>query len=487
MAGVNAEKYPVMVAGAEGSGSLEVVAPFDRSPIGSVGVASGEDIERALATAHGLYRDKSAWLSGPERVAILNRAAEIMQARFEYLATEAAREGGKPLADSKVETARAIDGVRNCAELLRHEGGTEIPMGYNAASEGHLAFTRHEPIGVVVAVSAFNHPLNLIVHQVAPAVAAGCPAIVKPAGDTPLSCMRFVSILHEAGLPPEWCQACVTASNADAEKLVTDSRVGFFSFIGSGKVGWMLRSKLAPGARCALEHGGAAPVILAEDANLDDCMPLLAKAGFYHAGQVCVSVQRVFVPKAMAKKVGEKLAKLGTAMKIGDPTAADTEIGPLIRPTEVQRVHDWVQQAVKDGAKLLCGGGMLKGSMSETCYPATVLLDPAEDSLVSRSEVFGPVVCIYGYDDIDDAIRRANSLPYSFQAAVFTKDIDRALYLYKHIDAAAVMINQHTAFRVDWMPFAGLRESGYGIGGIRYTYEDMTVPKMAVIRSSSLR
>ena len=476
------EDYALMIPGAKSAGTLPVTAPYNGSAIGSVELADSAAINMALATAHALYGDRGRWLKGGERVAILNRAAEIMQSRFDYLAVEAAREGGKPLPDSKVETARAIDGVRNCAELLRHEGGVEIPMGYNAASEGHLAFTRREPIGPVVAVSAFNHPLNLIVHQVAPAVAAGCPVIVKPAGDTPLSCMRFVSILHEAGLPPEWCQACVTGTTAESEKLVTDARLGFFSFIGSAKVGWMLRSKLAAGVRCALEHGGAAPVLLAEDADLDDCMPLLAKAGFYHAGQVCVSVQRVFVPAKMAEDVARRLADLGSKMKVGDPVLESTEIGPLIRPKEVERVHTWVLQAVKDGAQLLCGGEPL----SETCYPATVLLNPPDSSLVSRNEVFGPVVCIYGYESMDDAIQRANSLPYSFQAAVFTKNIDTALHAYRQLDAAAVMVNQHTAFRVDWMPFAGHKHSGYGTGGIRYTYEDMTVEKMAVIRSPSL-
>lgn len=477
-----AEDYPLLIANAVTSRKLTVTSPFDGSDIGSAGIADEDAIETALVTAYALYRDRKSWLSGAQRIEILNRAAEIMQSRFEYLSVEAAREGGKPLLDSRVEVARAIDGVKNCAELLRHEAGREIPMGVNAASEGRIAFTHHEPIGVVVAVSAFNHPLNLIVHQVGPAVAAGCPVIVKPAGDTPLSCMRFVSILREAGLPEAWCQACVTDGPQVAEKLVTDERVGFFSFIGSARVGWMLRSRLAPGVRCALEHGGAAPVIIADDADLDDCLPLLAKAGFYHAGQVCVSVQRVFVPTALAEEVAERLAELGDDMLVDDPVLEETDIGPLIRPAEVERVHEWVKQAVADGAELLSGGKPL----SDTCYPATVLLNPPDTSIVSQNEIFGPVICVYAYDDIDDAIARANSLPYSFQAAVFTRNIDTALHTYKNLDAAAVMVNDHTAFRVDWMPFAGLRQSGHGVGGIRYTYEDMSVDKMAVIRSASL-
>lgn len=477
-----AEEYPLLIAGAQATHQLTVTSPFDGGEIGSVGVADSHAVETALAGAYGLYRSRSQWLSGAKRIEVLYRAAEIMESRFEYLSIEAAREGGKPLADSRIEVARAIDGVKSCAELLRNEAGKEIPMGINPASEGRVAFTHREPIGVVVAVSAFNHPLNLIVHQAGPAIAAGCPVIIKPATVTPLSCMRFVSILREAGLPEAWCQACVIDDLEVAERLVTDERVGFFSFIGSAKVGWMLRSKLAPGVRCALEHGGVAPVIVAEDADLDDCLPLLAKAGFYHAGQVCVSVQRVFVPTVLAEEVAERLAELGNDMLVDDPVLEETDIGPLIRPREVERVHQWVEQAVSDGAELLSGGKPL----SETCYPATVLLNPPDSSIVSQNEIFGPVICIYSYDDINDAIARANSLPYAFQAAVFTSNINTALNVYRQIDAAAVMINDHTAFRVDWMPFAGLKKSGHGVGGIRYTYEDMTIEKMAVIRSAFL-
>ena len=476
------EHFSLMIAGAEGGKSLAVTSPYDGAAAGSVGIADTAAIERALATADSLYKRRKQWLNKAKRIDILRRASAIMQSRFESLALEAAREGGKPLKDSRVEVERAIDGVNHCAELPRGEAGREIPMRINAASQSRIAFTSREPVGVVVAVSAFNHPLNLIVHQVAPAVAAGCPVIVKPAEDTPLSCMRFVAILREAGLPQEWCQACVVDDLSVAEKLVTDARVGFFSFIGSARVGWMLRSKLSPGARCALEHGGAAPVILAADADLDDCLPLLAKAGFYHAGQVCVSTQRVFAPSSIAEEVAQRLARLGAAMQVGDPTLEDTDIGPLIRPREVQRVHEWVQQATAAGAQALSGGE----PVSDTCYPATVLLNPPPDARVSRNEIFGPVVCVYAYDDLADAIARANSLPYAFQAAVFTKNLDTALHVYGRINAAAVMVNDHTAFRVDWMPFAGLKQSGYGVGGIPYTYRDMTVEKMAVIRSSAL-
>ncbi|MFW2439512.1 MAG: aldehyde dehydrogenase family protein [Arenicellales bacterium] len=477
-----ADNFPLMISGAESSGTLTVTSPYDGSNIGSVEIADAEAIEMALQTAEKLYHDRDNWLSGEQRIAILEKTAAIMLERFEYLAVEAAREGGKPLLDSRVEVSRAIDGVRNCAELLRHETGREIAMGVNPASSGRLAFTHREAIGVVVAISAFNHPLNLIVHQVGPAVASGCPVIIKPAGDTPLSCMRFISILREAGLQEEWAQACVVDNNTTAEKLASDSRVAFFSFIGSARVGWMLRSKLAPGARCALEHGGVAPVIVTEDADLDDALPLIAKAGFYHAGQVCVSVQRVYVPAEKAELIASRIAGLGKTMTVGDPTLESTDIGPLIRPTEVQRVDEWVKEAVSDGGRLLSGGSPI----SETCYPATVLLDPPDTATISQNEVFGPVICVYSCDDMNEAMQRANGLPYSFQAAVFTKNLDTAMWAYKRLDAAAVMVNDHTAFRVDWMPFAGRRVSGYGTGGIPYTYRDMTVEKLLVIRSKEI-
>ena len=478
-----ADQFPLMVPGASPDGELmDVHAPWDRNLIATVQRGGPPVVEKALDTAYRLFRDRDAWLSAARRIDILRRAAVLMQERREELAVEAAREGGKPLIDSRVEVDRAVDGVHECVEFLRTQHGDEMPMGLNAASANRLAFTRHEPIGVVVAFSAFNHPLNLIVHQVGPAVATGCPCIVKPAEATPLSAMRFVGILREAGLPEEWCQCLLTTDLDVAGSLATDSRVGFFSFIGSARVGWMLRSKLAPGTRCALEHGGAAPVLVAEDADLDYGLPLISKGGFYHAGQVCVSVQRVFAHRNVARHLAGRLAQAATALNVGDPTLPDTEVGPLIRPAEVERVTEWVREAVDRGGELLAGGEAL----SETCYAPTVLYDPPGDVRVSTSEIFGPVVCVYPYDDIDEAIARANSLPYAFQASVFTRDIDTALRASRRLDASAVMVNDHPAFRVDWMPFAGLRESGIGVGGIPYTMEDMQIRKLTVVRSKEL-
>lgn len=468
----------VLVAGDnKPAGTLEVHAPYDGQLLAKIATAGPQHIEQALSTAYQLYRDKKAWLPLPERIAILEKLQNFMLLHQEELAVGAAAEGGKPLIDSRVEVARAIDGVKICIQTLRTDAGQVVPMQFNAGSANRMAFTQHEPIGVVVAISAFNHPVNLIIHQVVPAVAAGCPVIVKPSAETPLSCLRIVRLLYEAGLPQEWCQAVIIPDNELATRLVTDPRVAFLSFIGSARVGWMLRSKLAPGTRCALEHGGVAPVIVAEDADIDGAVKAITKGGFYHAGQVCVSVQRVFAHHGIAAKFAEKLAQQAKKLVIGDPTHPETEVGPIIRHSEVDRIDSWIQEAVKAGAKLLCGGERI----SDSCYACTVLYNPPIDAKVSTMEVFGPVVCVYSYNDMDEAIAQANALPFSFQGAVFTHNLDTMLHVYRNLDASAIMVNDHTAFRVDNMPFAGLRESGLGVGGIPYTLRDMQVEKMLVI------
>ena len=477
------ERWPLLLSRNRAAASIETVtAPYDGAVIAEVETTGLDHIDDALDTACALHRNKDGWLPLAERIAILGRTAAIMSEHADLLALEAAREGGKPLIDSKVEIARAIDGVRICIEHIRADAGDVIPMGTTPASAGRLAFTQKQPIGPVVAVSAFNHPLNLIVHQVAAAVAAGCPVIVKPANDTPLSCLRFARILHAAGLPPAWCQVAITEGNAVAEALVTDFRVGFFSFIGSARIGWMLRSKLAPGVRCALEHGGAAPLIIADDIDPASALEPVLKGGYYHAGQVCVSVQRVFAPSAKAEAFAASLAAAAEKLKIGDPIDPATEVGPLIRHAETERVQAWVETAVSAGARRLAGGEPLGRSL----YPCTVLLDPPADADVSRKEIFGPVVCVYGYHDLDQAIAQANDLPVAFQAAVITRELDTALHAFKRLDASAVMVNDHTAFRADGMPFAGLRQSGLGVGGIPHTIDDMQINKMMVIRSAEL-
>ena len=460
---------------------LQVLSPYDLSLIKEIPLVGKAEVEKALTTAYSLFQDQSKWIPSHERIAILERTAAIMNTRIEELTKTAAQEGGKPYVDSKVEVLRAINGVKIAVEYIAQLKGEQIPMGLTKASESRIAFTCREPIGVVSSISAFNHPLNLIIHQSVTAIAAGCPVIIKPALTTPLSCLAFVDILKEAGLPDGWCQAIICENEA-AEKLVTDNRVNYFSFIGSSKVGWYLKSKLSPGTRCALEHGGAAPVIVAEDADINERLPALLEGGFYHAGQVCVSVERVFVHENICNDVANQLAVMAGKLIVGNQMDEKTEIGPLILPREVDRVEEWVNEAVTAGAKLLCGGKRI----SDTCYEPTVLLNPPLNVRVSTLEIFGPVVCVYSYSSRDKAIEIANSLDVHFQASVFTKNIDVALDCVKKLNATAVMVNDHTAFRVDWMPFGGRDSSGIGMGGIQYSMHEMTREKLMVIKSNVL-
>ncbi len=456
---------------------LKVMQAFDRQVMAEIETDDAAALEHKLQAAERVFQDRDGWLPPHPRIATLRRLAALLEGRRDHLAMQIAREGGKPLPDAIIEVSRAIDGVQNAADELRNLAGREIPMGLSAAAENRWAFTTKEPVGIVAAISAFNHPLNLIVHQVAPAIATGCPVIIKPASTTPLSCLDFVALVHEAGLSEPWCQTLITADNDLAERLATDRRIGFLSFIGSARVGWSLHGKLAPGTRSALEHGGAAPAIIDRSADLDKIIEPVVKGGYYHAGQVCVSTQRIFVHNDIADEFTQRLIARVENLRVADPALHDTEVGPLILPREADRVAEWIAEAVSGGATLAVGGNRLSGT---TLQPA-VLLDPATDARISTQEVFGPVVTIWRYGDLDDAIARANALPTAFQASIFAQDIDAAMRAADRLDASAVMINDPTVFRTDWMPFAGRRQSGYGTGGIPYTMQDMTQEKMILI------
>jgi acyl-CoA reductase-like NAD-dependent aldehyde dehydrogenase len=456
--------------------TLKVTSPFDGHLIKETPLMDEQQIEKLLSTAHALFNDRSKCLPKHRRIEILEKTARIMSTQVEELTKIAAEEGGKPYTDSKIEVLRAINGVKLAAEHIGQIKGEEIPMGLTAASVNRMAFTFREPIGVVVSISAFNHPLNLAVHQTVPAIAVGAPVIIKPASSTPLSALNFAEILYEAGLPKDWCRVAVCKSNL-AEKLATDKRVNFFSFIGSSKIGWYLQSKLSPGTRSALEHGGVAPVIIEKDADIERALPMLIKGGYYHAGQVCVSVQKVFVHEDIVDEFTEKYTQMASKLVVGDPLEPKTEVGPIIDPYELERVEEWVNEAKSKGGKILCGGKRL----SDSTYAPTVIFNPPDDAMVSKDEVFGPVVCIYPYKNRNEAIAKANSLDVAFQAAVYTKDINVAMDTVNRLNASAVMVNDHTAFRVDWMPFGGRDTSGMGIGGIPYSMHEMTREKLMVI------
>lgn len=461
--------------------TIEVTSPFDGKVVGSVKFSTFEEVEGAIDLAHKTFLDTANWLPRYKRVEILENVMKIMSSQVEELTILCASEGGKPYIDSKVEIQRAINGIKIAIEHLSVYEGKEIAMGHTASSANRMAYTFKEPIGVVAAISAFNHPFNLAVHQVIPAIAVGCPVIIRPATQTPMSAIRLVEILEEAGLPKGWAQA-VVCDRKGGELFATSPKTNFLTFIGSGPVGWYLNSKVSPGTRVALEHGGVAPVIVEPDADIFDMIPALAKGGFYHAGQVCVSVQRIYVHESICDEVANKLASVASKLVVGDQLDPKTEVGPLINHDEVNRVEEWVNDAIAKGAKILTGGKRIGAS----CFEPTVILNASDDAIVSNKEVFGPVVCIYSYKTLDEAIERANSLEVSFQAAVFTKNLDTALKAVKRLNATAVMVNDHTAFRVDWMPFGGARVSGLGMGGIPHSMEEMSNEKMMVIKSPVL-
>ena len=362
--------------------TLEVLGAYDEKLIKKIPVTTKGEMEKALSEARALADRPAERIPLPKRTEILERTRAFVERNYDRIAADAAAEGGKPLIDTRAEITRAINGIKVTIDALSNLGGEEIPMGINPASLNRMAFTLREPIGVVAAISAFNHPFNLAIHQVIPAVAVGCPVIIKPALNTPLSCLNLLEALYESGLPEKWASA-VIVDNTLAEALATDERIDYLTFIGSAKVGWHLRSKLAPGTRCALEHGGAAPVIVEPDADIEDMLPLLAKGGFYHAGQVCVSVQRVFAHSSVVEEVAGGLAGLALGTKVGDPLSEKTEVGPLISPKEVLRVSDWVEEAVSGGGELVCGGRRI----GETCYEPTVVFNPPQDCRLSREEI----------------------------------------------------------------------------------------------------
>lgn len=432
-------------------------------------------IEHMLDRAYELHQ--SGALPIFKRISILQTLSVLVAKEHEVFSQLIANEGGKPIRDARVEVTRAVDGIRIAIAEIRSINGEEVPMDLTEAGTGRKAFTILEPIGVVVAISAFNHPLNLAIHQIIPAIAAGCPVIFKPSSSTPLCGLHLMKLIIQAGLPENWVQIAL-ANRENSETLVTDPRVAFFSFIGSAKVGWYLKSKLAPGTRCALEHGGVAPLIFDSCQDEEAFVSGVVKASMYHSGQVCVSVQRVYIQKDKAEYLAKKIAHVAMTQVVGDATNEDSDLGPLISAKETDRIETWVNEAIDEGAELLCGGKRINA----VSYEPTVLLNPSKESKVSTQEIFAPVVCIYSYSNINAAIEAANSLDVSFQSAVFSQDMSLAMDVAKKLQASAVMINDYTTFRVDWMPFAGRKHSGYGVGGIGYSMRDMLEHKMLVIK-----
>ncbi len=470
-------EWKYIVAGTTGTGvPVEVKSPYSGELLATVEFAPAEVIAKALANAEEAKRTIMPDLPGYKRAEILQKTARLMERDFETLAMGIAQEGGKPYTDAKIEVGRAINTVTLSAHEATSLDGEQLQMDRSAGHENRIAFVMREPIGVVTAISAFNHPVNLIAHQVAPALAAGCPVVVKPASSTPLSCIRMGRLFLEAGLP-EKALSVVPCRGAEAMPLATDKRIGFLSFIGSAAVGWELRGRLRPGIRLSLEHGGTGTSIVAADADLDLVVEKSLKGGYYHAGQVCVSVQNILLHRSLYDKFVEKFTPLVEKLIVGDPTDPATEVGPIIDAAELERVAITVDEAIADGADLITGAQKLENQ----CYRPTVLSQTRRGMKIFDEELFGPVVNLCAFDDIDEAVEIANDSQFGFQASIYSANVDTAFGVARRLNATAVMINDHTAYRVDWMPFGGRDFSGIGMGGVKYAVHEMTRPKLYVM------
>ena len=457
--------------------NLNVVNPFTSEVIAILKIQPKEEAFKILDNAFDLHKRSPNGLPKEKRIQILEKFYDHLKLHQEELIQKSISEGGKPLQDTILEMNRALEGVKLGIQSVRNICGEIIPMDLNEASSNKLAFTSKSPIGVVLSISAFNHPINLAIHQIVPCIAAGCPVIYKPALTTPLVSSRIIELLLEAGLPKEWC-SYLLCDNEVIRLLAKSNLLGYISFIGSPEIGWNMKKNIAPGVKITLEHGGNAPIIISKNANISKAAPQVAKAGFYHAGQVCVSAQRVYVHEENIASFTSQLNLQAQLQKVGNPKNKTTLIGPIITEEAINRIDKWVMEAINEGATLICGGNKLKNN----CYEPTILLNPSKKSAVTKAEIFGPIICIYSFQTNEEAINEANSSPYIFQSAAYSQNLNESFEFSKNLNGSAVIINSHPAFRVDWMPFGGQGLSGEGLGGIDYSVQEMLKQKLIVIQ-----
>jgi acyl-CoA reductase-like NAD-dependent aldehyde dehydrogenase len=453
----------------------EVHSPFDGRVVGRVPVGTEEHLDAAVAAA--LARHREGALPAYQRAEILDRAAVLLTERKEEFARSVSDEAAKPIKTARVEAERAVDTFRFSAAVARTLAGEMVPIDASSAGVGKLAFVQRVPIGVIGAISPFNFPLNLVGHKLAPAIAAGCPVVLKPASATPLTALKLAGLLlDECGLPDGWLNV-VTCSGKTANHLVTHDDVAMITFTGSPPVGWGIRAA-APRKRVGLELGNNAPVVIEPDGDWSGAAAKISVAGYSFAGQSCISVQRVFVHSSIHDAFVTELVAKVDALKVGDPAADDTDVSALINKGETERVHQWVDEAVSQGATVAAGGRL----DDDGVLVPTVLTDVVPDMEVCRDEVFGPVVGVQAYDDFDEALRLANDSRYGLQAAVFTSDIGKALAAARTLEFGGVMINEVPTWRADQMPYGGLRDSGNTREGPPYAVREMTEERLVVIQ-----
>ena len=452
---------------------LDVRSPYDGSLVGRVAKGGSAETRRALDAAALAMRDP---LPACERAAILDRVAALVEERAEEIARTIAAEAGKPLKAARIEAARAVSTFTMAAVEARTLSGEMIPMDASPAGAGKLAFTLRVPIGVVAAISPFNFPFNLVAHKVAPALAAGCAVVLKPASQTPLSALLLAELEIEAGLRPGWLNVVCGPSSEIGDVLVEDERVKLITFTGSSAVGWGLRERAAR-KRVNLELGNATPVIVAADADLDDVAARMAANAFSFAGQSCISVQRIYVERPAYDEFLRRFIPRVEALRLGDPAQEDTDVGPLIAMSERDRVLAWIEEATARGAEVLTGG-TLEGELLRP----TVLGSAHPDARVSCQEVFGPLCTVTPYDTLEEAITLANGTRYGLQAGIFTRDGKAALRAARELEFGGVTVNEAPTFRADQMPYGGIKDSGNTREGPAYAVREMTEERVVVLQ-----
>ncbi len=459
------------------SESIEIVNPFDGSVVDTVPVATAADVELALQTAvAGAAIMKE--VSGYERSVILRKAAELMHARSEELARTISLEVGKTLNEARSEVDRSIQTIELSGEEAKRLGGELLPLDGGKGTAGKLGFTLRVPCGVVVAISPFNFPLNLVCHKVGPALAGGNAVILKPASNTPLVALKLTEILLAAGLPP-LAISCLTGDGRMIGNLLcADRRVRKITFTGSQAVGEHI-CRIAGIKRVTMELGSNCPMIVLPDADLEKVAAATVASGYANAGQVCISAQRMIVVGEIYDEVIARLQPRISAIKAGNQLETGTQMGPMVRAAEAERVLGWVQEAVQAGARVVCGGTR-EGSLVQP----TLVAGATPDMKICREELFGPAVAVLRARDAAEAIRLANDSRYGLSAAVFTQDVDLALRFAREIHSGNVHINGGPLWRTDLMPYGGLKDSGLGKEGPKYAVEEMTEMKAVVIHST---
>lgn len=468
-------EYGVLVAGRwiRTGDAVEVRSPYDESPVAVVHRAGPNELEAAMAAATRAFettRRMPSW----KRAEILERISAGIAARREEFARTIALEAGKPIRTARVEVDRAIFTFKVAAEEAKRIYGEIVSLDWVPGTEGRIGYVRRVPIGPILGITPFNFPLNLVVHKVAPALAAGNPILIRPSTKTPISALRLGEVVLEAGWPPEGF-AVIPCTTQDAELLVRDDRIRMLTFTGSPAVGWGLKAR-AGRKRVTLELGGNAGVIIHRDADLDYAAERVTWGGFTYAGQSCISVQRVYIHEEIYEAFVDRLLQRVSALRVGDPLEETTDVGPVIDREAAERIEAWVQEAVAGGAKVLIGG-----RRTGNLWEPTILTSIREDMKVSCQEVFGPLIGLYRYADPIEAIRAVDRSDYGLQAGIFTSDLRLIEAAFEHIEVGGLIVNDVPTFRVDHMPYGGVKLSGFGREGVRYAIEEMTELKLMVL------